>query len=460
MKLFVFVGPTLSPEEIARVVPSAIVLPPVERGDVLRLVLDFEPSAIAIIDGFFNNVPAVTHKEILFALSRGFPVFGASSMGALRAAELWQFGMEGVGVIFTLYRDGIWEADDEVAVTHGPAESGYRASSVALANIRLGLEKATKKGIITSEAEKRLVTIAKSTFYADRSWEHLFGQVKDDPAFVNELEPLRAFIAFERPDAKRDDALEMLSHLRELCDLTELPDAPEMALDFEPSIFWDQLMAESRRVASFSSLSGGLDVTESEMERHFRLAPYGPDVQRGAALLYLLMMRDHLRQRPVSEEEFRRSIRRFRRQRRLLTSEDSQAWCELQNLSEPEFELLIRLEMALDAVLAEHPTAVRALIPLELKRRGDFGAAARVVAEKKLLLEQSGTTSLTLDDIGLTFAELMTWYQNTFESIDGPIDSYAASLGFTSTRQFLSEVMLEYRGANQSDREKGSFDET
>jgi hypothetical protein len=451
MKLFVFVGPTLSPEEVAQTVPSAIVLPPVARGDVLRLVHDSEPSAIAIIDGFFNNVPAVTHKEILFALSAGVHVFGASSMGALRAAELWQFGMQGVGDIFALYRDGVWEADDEVAVTHGPAESGYRASSVALANIRLGLKKATKKEIITPEVENQLVAIAKSTFYADRSWEYLFAKVNDGSVPANELEALKAFIAFERPDAKRDDALEMLTHLRGLCDLTDLPSLPEVAAyDFEPSIFWEQLMTESQAVASFSKLSHKLDITNSEMERHVKLPHHIPDVRRGAALLHLLMIRDYIRQQPVSEEELRRTIRRFRRRRGLLSASDFQTWRRHQNLSEPEFELLIQLEMTLDAVLIEDASSVRRLVPLELKRQGNFDTAVRLVAKKKLLLKQSGTTSLTLDDIGLSLTELMEWYQNTFESVDGSIDSYAASLGFTSARQFLSEVMLEYKGQNPS----------
>jgi len=59
--------------------------------------------------------------------------------------------------------------------------------------------------------------------------------------------------------------------------------------------------------------------------------------------------------------------------------------------------------------------------------------------------EQSGTGGLTLEDVRLTLAELMEWYQNTFESVEGSIATYAASLGFTSARQFLSEVMLEYR---------------
>ena len=42
-------------------------------------------------------------------------------MGALRAAELHPYGIEGVGAhYFEAYRGGEYEDDDEVAVSHAP----------------------------------------------------------------------------------------------------------------------------------------------------------------------------------------------------------------------------------------------------------------------------------------------------------------------------------------------------
>ena len=64
------------------------------------------PRAVGIIDGYFQQVPSVWHKEILWAMAQGVHVFGSASMGALRAAELAPFGMRGVGLIFEAYRDG------------------------------------------------------------------------------------------------------------------------------------------------------------------------------------------------------------------------------------------------------------------------------------------------------------------------------------------------------------------
>ena len=82
---------------------------------------------------------AVWHKEILLALERGIEVWGAASMGALRAAELAPFGMRGVGAIYRAFARGALVADDEVAVAHLPAAQGYRAVSDALVNLRDGL---------------------------------------------------------------------------------------------------------------------------------------------------------------------------------------------------------------------------------------------------------------------------------------------------------------------------------
>ena len=144
MTSIVFVGPTLAPEEVAAA-GDFICLPPVSQGDVYRAARS-RPRAIGIIDGYFSGAPSVWHKEILWAISEGVPVFGSASMGALRAAELHSFGMRGVGRIFEAFRDGVLEDDDEVAVLHGPAEIGYLAASEPMVNIRETLALARDEG--------------------------------------------------------------------------------------------------------------------------------------------------------------------------------------------------------------------------------------------------------------------------------------------------------------------------
>src|SRR5262245_54789158 len=100
----VFLGPSL-PRQAAESILAADYRPPVRKGDIYAL-LTSGVSRIIIIDGIFHNAPSVWQREILAALDQGIEVLGASSMGALRAAELHTFGMQGFGTIFEWYRDG------------------------------------------------------------------------------------------------------------------------------------------------------------------------------------------------------------------------------------------------------------------------------------------------------------------------------------------------------------------
>ncbi|HKV09730.1 MAG TPA: TfuA-like protein, partial [Thermoanaerobaculia bacterium] len=137
----VFAGPTLPREpgpDWRALLDACDVRPPARRGDVLA-ALAHHPRTIVLLDGYYFTVPSVTHKELLYALDAGVRVIGAASLGALRAAELSPFGMEGVGAVFEGYQTGALDGDDEVALLHAPAEHGYRPITVALVEVRHAL---------------------------------------------------------------------------------------------------------------------------------------------------------------------------------------------------------------------------------------------------------------------------------------------------------------------------------
>lgn len=204
----VYVGPTLSVDEVLERLPSAVVLPPAAVGDVLRATRVRGVARIAIIDGYFERMAAVWHKEVLVALAKGISVWGAASMGALRAAELAPFGMRGVGAIYRDYARGVLTADDEVAVAHAPADYGYRATSDALVNIRYGLAQAVRARVITEAARVRLVELARARFYRERSWSQLVTDGRAAGISVDKL------AAWAKPDRKADDARLLLRYLR------------------------------------------------------------------------------------------------------------------------------------------------------------------------------------------------------------------------------------------------------
>lgn len=219
MNAIVFVGPTLRLDE-ARATLEATYLPPAGQGDVL-LAARRRPHAIGIIDGYFERVPAVWHKEVLWALSQGIHVFGAASMGALRAAELNRFGMKGVGQIYEAYAAGECEDDDEVALAHADAEHDFRPASEPMVNIRATLASAVKASIISYETRARLEALAKAAFYPDRSYAALLRAGHEQQLPARELEDLADFLGRSRIDVKRADALEMLQQVKACCDRAE-----------------------------------------------------------------------------------------------------------------------------------------------------------------------------------------------------------------------------------------------
>jgi hypothetical protein len=211
MELIAFVGPSLGgvvPEDW----PGIEFRPPAECGDIARAAA-LGPRAIGLIDGYFETCASPWHKEILWVLSKGIAVIGGASLGALRAAELADFGMRGVGQVFAAYRAGILDDDAEVAVLHGPAELGYPCLTEALVNVRATLARALAEGVVTQDEERRLRELAAAIFYKDRSWAHMRERAVALMPDRTRLAVIFDWLVRNRLDVKREDALEVLSVL-------------------------------------------------------------------------------------------------------------------------------------------------------------------------------------------------------------------------------------------------------
>lgn len=237
MTTVVFLGPTLSAREAAEILPATY-LPPVRQGDVYRAMRDRRPTAIGVIDGVFLEAPSVWHREILWALACGVHVFGAASMGALRAAELAPFGMRGVGRIFEAYRDGCWpgfdapfEDDDEVAVIHAPAEAGSFALSDAMVDLRATLLAGEAAGVISRERRDALAAEMKQRHFSARGIAALADAAGGAAG---------AWITSNHISRKRLDALEMLRDMSVLLAGTPAPFRPRFR--FTPALVWQHFM--------------------------------------------------------------------------------------------------------------------------------------------------------------------------------------------------------------------------
>lgn len=209
MKKILFVGPSL-PDAAAVCGDVIQVRPPAAHGDVLDAVRA-GAMAIGIVDGNFEHVAPVWHKEILHALEEGVAVFGAASMGALRAAECDTFGMIGVGRIYADYAAGRRVDDADVALLHGPAELGYPALSLPLVNADATLDKADALETIDKYDISRLRDAARTLFYKDRTWPAILKAADRAEDEKHLLQLLHATTV----NRKREDALALVAAMRD-----------------------------------------------------------------------------------------------------------------------------------------------------------------------------------------------------------------------------------------------------
>ena len=200
----VFLGPSM-PHAAARKILDADYRPPAARGDIFRC-LGTGVRRIALIDGVFHATPSVWQREILAAIDEGIEVLGASSMGALRAAELAPFGMIGCGTIFGWYRDGVIDGDDEVALLHGDADSSWRALSEPLVTVRATLARAVSQGRLGRDDAEALLADAKRTFYPQRSLRQLVAGQSGRGWSEPRRHQVERALAEARVDLKRADA--------------------------------------------------------------------------------------------------------------------------------------------------------------------------------------------------------------------------------------------------------------
>jgi hypothetical protein len=213
MTAIIFAGPSLPPKLRPAADPSLEWRPPVHQGELYRAALA-RPSVIGVLDGYFEVVPTVWHKEILWAMAQGIHVFGAASLGALRAAELDSFGMKGVGRVYEAFRDGRLEDDDEVAVLHGPEELGYPPVTDAMVDIRATLAAAARGGIIAPAVAASLRDIAKGLFYKERSYAAILQSANAAGLPAAALRDFADWLPAGRVDQKRRDAEAMLEAIR------------------------------------------------------------------------------------------------------------------------------------------------------------------------------------------------------------------------------------------------------
>lgn len=214
VKVIIYTGLSLSFDEAKSILDSngdieVIYKRPIKRGDLIHDIKE-NPDIIGIIDGVFHQNSAVGHREILDVMKRGIKVFGASSMGALRASELDSLGMEGIGYCYNEYASGNITSDDDVAVMLD--SETLESLSVPLISMDYVFTNAVGENIITPDEKEELIRITKETYYPKRNYAKTLSE-----SGLNEHKKAK-LIDFIRTskDIKKEDAKELILHIKKL----------------------------------------------------------------------------------------------------------------------------------------------------------------------------------------------------------------------------------------------------
>ncbi len=425
-----FLGPSIPSARARRLLPHASLRPPARQSDVLSAVRIDRPQVIALVDGTFAQTLSVWHKEILYALEQGVHVYGAASMGALRAAECHRFGMIGFGKIFEDFASGRLRDDDEVALSHAGADEGYRPLTEAMVNVRATLAAAREQSVIDTAEEGLLLGAAKRLYFAERTWGSLVALARGDGLDATRAEELQAWVRDHRVDQKRADAEALLAHI------AALPDDLEPAKLREPLSRSHTFLALYERDRRVRRPAG--EVSLDAIARYVMLHRGDADDLLAHALHRELTtaFAEHLRLE-VSDEAVREEERRFRARRHLSEDAALAAWCTENDLDAVELEELWRsLAIARrlrDWLLARRfkRKAVQLLLD-ELRLRGEYAAAANAAAAREAALgplDEAGAAGAEPQDI--TRRELIREHARATGWLpDTAIEQWAIESGF------------------------------
>jgi hypothetical protein len=420
-QIFIFTGPTLPPE-IARRHLDAIYLPPVKLGDVYRISELYQPRIIGSIDGSFNQAPAVWHKEIHHAMSQGTTVFGASSMGALRAAEMDQLGMIGCGKIYQAYQSGVlppfidepFEDDDEVAVIHSPAELGYLAASDAMVNIRFSLAKAMQHDVIDRATCHQLISIAKKLFYPERNYASILEISKNSDLPAAQLEALQGWLEQHSVDQKQLDAIELLEKVARYVKMppdTQAPGTPP----FQHTSQWQAAIDEI--AFSHHAENPVLNELRLQGDKYFQVLDQALNTTRT--------------DNKLQAEETREDLSKHHRSPEQLGQLYAQHW--QQKYAGENAALLSPMQS--DQRLLEHLQQSGALDPLESRARNKQSRSQQL---------QTTADSSSLSEIDRL--QLCDWYFAQQLGIEMPnqLEVYVTQLGLEDSDSFYDMILDEY----------------
>jgi hypothetical protein len=353
--------------------------------------------------------------------------------------------MRGIGRVYQAFQSGHLTDDDEVALIHGEADTEYRALSEAMVNIRATLARAEESGVITSAVRQRLESMAKALFYPERSYAELFSRAEDAGVPKTELRALSSFVATNRVDQKREDALLMLRAIRDCCAIGEPPEPPTFC--FQHTEAWDQVVEWAEFQPPISGPPGGVNAesvaAEVRLAGEAGRAALANGFNRAVAEVLARRHRVAIDKREVAKLD--RSIRQTVAR---LGDSDADAfahWLTSHGLTQHSYWDLLERQAHVNWMRARYREEHHRFVIDEIRYAGQYARFAHRAEHKAQLLAEHGLETPSLEDVGLTQSGLLSWY---FEKQPGGrapanIDEFLVEAGLADVAALEREALRE-----------------
>lgn len=186
LKIKIYSGLSLKEAVVKKYLPTAIFSRPVKRNEIYDDIKN-GVHIIGIIDGEFLQNLSVSPTEIRDAMRCGLSVYGSSSMGAMRAAELLSFGMIGCGRIYEQISRDPYFRDDKLGQIF---YEGTDLISLPFMDFFLGMEDLVERKIVSRKDSNEVVKYYEDLHFADRNYAALRAQILKRPNKENLLDVL------------------------------------------------------------------------------------------------------------------------------------------------------------------------------------------------------------------------------------------------------------------------------
>ncbi|MFF5985900.1 TfuA-like protein [Prauserella flavalba] len=200
----VFVGPSLPVHSRPNTGGAVTWRQPASRGDLAGL--DLPPgSRVVLIDGYLIQQHPPSPTEVSGLIERGHEVWGCSSLGALRAAELRHHGMRGYGWVYDRVVDRTITYDDELVAPLDPRTG--EAAGLFMANIRYGLGQLIAAGRASHRGAQTLIDDLRALHFEQRTIRRCRALAMAAGLDTDAIDELLT------SDVKRNDAAALITHI-------------------------------------------------------------------------------------------------------------------------------------------------------------------------------------------------------------------------------------------------------